>query len=94
MADYLTKRRGTRGNQSLVTAAAMPLSDGDAVPNVTFKCRVRDETIGGDNPFTFKDVTTADLMAGQRVVLFAVRFQRLYFGGHFSGQVCTLLIER
>jgi thioredoxin-dependent peroxiredoxin len=50
----------------------MPLTDGDAVPMVTFKCRVRDESIGGENPFTFKDVTTADIMAGKRVVIFAV----------------------
>ena len=50
----------------------MPLTDGDQVPAVTFKCRVRDETIGGPNPFTFKDVTTSDIMAGKRIVLFAV----------------------
>lgn len=39
---------------------------------VTFKCRVRDESIGGDNPFTWKDVTTEDIMKGKRVVIFAL----------------------
>ena len=39
---------------------------------VTFKCRVRDDSIGGDNPFTWKDVKTEDLMKGKRVVLFAL----------------------
>jgi hypothetical protein len=39
---------------------------------VTFKCRVRDASIGGENPFTWKDVTTEDLMKGKRVVVFAL----------------------
>lgn len=31
------------------------------VPNVTFKTRVRDESIGGSNPFRWQDVTSADI---------------------------------
>jgi thioredoxin-dependent peroxiredoxin len=42
------------------------------VPNVVFKARVRDASIEGPNPFKFKDVTTEDLFAGKRVVLFAL----------------------
>lgn len=42
------------------------------VPNVTFKTRVRDESVGGDNPFRWQDVTTQDLFAGKKVVLFAL----------------------
>lgn len=42
------------------------------VPNVTFKTRVRDESIGGDNPFDWKDVTTDDLFAGKKVVVFSL----------------------
>jgi len=42
------------------------------VPSVVFKARVRDESIGGPNPFTWKDVSTNDLFAGKRVVLFAL----------------------
>ena len=42
------------------------------IPKVTFKCRVRDAKIGGDNPFTWKDVTTDDIFKGKRVALFAL----------------------
>ncbi|MEM9693800.1 MAG: peroxiredoxin, partial [Myxococcota bacterium] len=31
------------------------------VPNVTFKTRVRDESVGGPNPFRWQDVTSDDL---------------------------------
>jgi len=39
------------------------------VPSVTFKTRVRDDSIDGDNPYRWEDVTTWDLFAGKRVVL-------------------------
>jgi len=42
------------------------------LPNVVFKTRVRDESIGGDNPFRWDDKTTADYFAGKRVVLFSL----------------------
>ncbi len=42
------------------------------LPDVTFKTRVRDESIGGDNPFRWEDKTTADYFAGKRAVLFAL----------------------
>ena len=41
------------------------------VPEVTFKTRVRDESVGG-NPFRWQDRTSADIFAGRRVVLFAL----------------------
>ncbi|WP_448381661.1 redoxin family protein [Gloeomargarita sp.] len=44
----------------------------DRVPDVVFKTRVRDESIGGDNPFRWQDLTTQDIFAGKKVVLFAV----------------------
>jgi len=47
-------------------------AEGSTVPAVTFKCRVRDEKIGGDNPFTWKDVTTDHIFKGKRVVVFAL----------------------
>jgi peroxiredoxin len=50
----------------------MPIAEGETVPAVVFKARVRDESIGGPNPFTWKDVSTADLFSGKRVVLFAL----------------------
>lgn len=42
------------------------------VPNVVFKTRVRDESIGGDNPFRWQDVTTDDVFKDKSVVIFAL----------------------
>ncbi len=42
------------------------------VPNVTFKTRVRDESVSGDNPFRWQDVTTHDIFQNKRIVLFAL----------------------
>jgi thioredoxin-dependent peroxiredoxin len=42
------------------------------VPAVTFKTRVRDETIEGPNPFRWEDVTTDDLFKDKKVVLFSL----------------------
>jgi peroxiredoxin len=44
----------------------------ESVPNVTFKTRVRDESIEGENPFRWQDVTTADIFASKRVVVFSL----------------------
>jgi thioredoxin-dependent peroxiredoxin len=42
------------------------------VPDVVFKTRVRDESIGGDNPFRWQDVTTKDVFAGKKVIVFSL----------------------
>lgn len=42
------------------------------IPFVTFHTRVRDESIGGDNPYRWQDVTTDDLFKGKKVVLFSL----------------------
>lgn len=42
------------------------------VPSAIFKTRVRDESIGGDNPFRWQDVTTDDIFKSKRIVLFAL----------------------
>lgn len=42
------------------------------IPQVIFKTRVRDESIGGDNPYRWQDISSADLFAGKRVVVFAL----------------------
>ena len=41
-------------------------------PNVTFKTRVRDESIGGENPFRWQDVTSDDIFKGKKVVIVAL----------------------
>ncbi len=42
------------------------------VPDVVFKTRVRDESIGGENPFKWQDVTTKEVFAGKRVIIFSL----------------------
>ncbi|KXJ44883.1 MAG: peroxiredoxin [Cycloclasticus sp.] len=42
------------------------------VPQVTFKTRVRDASIEGDNPFRWQDVTTADIFKGKKIVVLAL----------------------
>jgi len=44
----------------------------EKVPSVVFKTRVRDESIGGSNPFRWEDRTTQDVFAGKRVVVFSL----------------------
>lgn len=42
------------------------------IPNITLKTRIRDDGAGGDNPFRWQDVQTADLFKGKKVVMFAL----------------------
>jgi thioredoxin-dependent peroxiredoxin len=42
------------------------------VPQVTFKTRVRDEAVGGDNPFKWQDITSDEVFSGKNVVVFAL----------------------
>ena len=37
-----------------------------------FKCRVRDASIEGPNPYKWKDVASSDIFAGKRAVVFAL----------------------
>lgn len=42
------------------------------VPQVTFKTRVRDESVTGSNPYRWEDQTTDDIFAGRKVVVFSL----------------------
>lgn len=42
------------------------------VPDVVFKTRVRDESIGGDNPFKWQDLPSSKVFGGRRIVLFSL----------------------
>ena len=44
----------------------------NSVPQVTFKTRVRDESIGGENPFRWQDLTSDDVFKGKNIVVFAL----------------------
>jgi peroxiredoxin len=45
---------------------------GKKVPFVTFRTRVRDESIEGPNPFRWDDKTSDDYFKGKKVVLFSL----------------------
>jgi peroxiredoxin len=45
---------------------------GRTVPDVTFRTRVRDESIDGPNPFRWQEVTSNDYFKGKRVILFSL----------------------
>lgn len=42
------------------------------VPQVTFKTRVRDESVEGPNPYRWQDVTSDEIFKGKKVVVFAL----------------------
>lgn len=42
------------------------------IPQVVFKTRVRDESVEGENPFRWQDVSSNDIFAGKTVVVFAL----------------------
>ncbi|WP_225204518.1 peroxiredoxin [Novosphingobium huizhouense] len=42
------------------------------IPDVVLKTRVRDESVGGDNPFRWQDLRVRDAFAGRKVVLFSL----------------------
>jgi thioredoxin-dependent peroxiredoxin len=44
----------------------------DNVPDATFHTRIRNEAIGGPNPFEWKTLTSDNVFASKRVVLFAL----------------------
>ena len=44
----------------------------EKVPSVKFQTRVRDESIEGDNPFRWQEVTSEELFAGKRVIVFSL----------------------
>ncbi len=41
-------------------------------PSATFKTRIRNDALEGDNPFEWKDLTSDDVFGAKRVVLFAL----------------------
>jgi peroxiredoxin len=42
------------------------------VPKVTFKTRIRDESIGGENPYRWQDITADEIFGGKKVVVFGL----------------------
>jgi len=48
------------------------LPEQSRVPEVIFKTRVRDTSVEGPNPFRWQDVTTKDVFAGKKIVIFSL----------------------
>ncbi len=46
--------------------------EGKKVPNVVFKTRIRDESVGGENPFRWQDVPSDEIFKEKRIVVFAL----------------------
>lgn len=42
------------------------------VPNIIFKTRVRDDAVGGENPYRWQDFSTDDYFKDKRVVVFSL----------------------
>jgi peroxiredoxin len=45
---------------------------GSIVPSASFKIRVRDESVEGPNPFRWDEMTTFDIFASKRVIVFSL----------------------
>ena len=43
-----------------------------SIPDVTFQTRVRDDSLGGDNPFKWEAKTSSDYFTNKRVILFSL----------------------
>jgi peroxiredoxin len=61
-----------RPRQGDVAANPQEAPMDQTVPNVIFKTRVRDESVGGENPFRWQDRTTDEIFGKKRVVVFAL----------------------
>jgi thioredoxin-dependent peroxiredoxin len=61
-----------RENPSTVEDTNMQQPQKTTVPNVTFKTRVRDERVEGPNPFRWQDLSSEEIFAGQKVVVFSL----------------------
>jgi thioredoxin-dependent peroxiredoxin len=46
--------------------------EGRTLPDVVFKTRVRDESVGGSNPYRWQDMTTRDFFGKKRIVAFSL----------------------
>lgn len=42
------------------------------VPSATFKTRVRDDSVSGENPFRWQELSTDDIFKGKKVVVFSL----------------------
>lgn len=65
------KRKFVSSTMSSTMSSTTAISEGTAIPNITFKTRTRIES-SDENPFDWKDLTSDDLFKGKRIVLFSL----------------------
>lgn len=46
--------------------------EGAQVPDVIFKTRVRDESVGGENPYRWQDVSSKEIFDDKKIVVFGL----------------------
>lgn len=49
-----------------------PLKEEARVPEVVFKTRMRDESVGGENPYRWQDVSSKEIFGDKKVVVFGL----------------------
>ena len=49
--------------------AHTPKKEGTKVPDIVFKTRVRDESIGDDNPYRWQDVSSKEIFESKKIVI-------------------------
>jgi peroxiredoxin len=49
-----------------------PKKEGAHVPEVVFKTRVRDASVGGENPYRWQDVSSKEIFNGRKVLVFGL----------------------
>lgn len=50
----------------------METMENKKVPDVIFKTRVRDESVDGENPFRWQDLSSDEIFKGKKIVLFGL----------------------
>jgi len=65
--------------------------EGKKVPGVIFKTRVRDESVGGENPYRWQEVSTDDIFKGKKIIVFALpgAFTPTCSSAHLPGYEAT-----
>lgn len=61
-----------RARAQIRSSVVMTLGIPKKLPSVTFHTRVRDDSLPQPNPFRWQDVTSEELFAGKKVVLFSL----------------------
>lgn len=54
------------------TMTSLPLAEGAHIPDAIFKTRVRDESVGGENPYRWQDATSDEIFKDKTVVVFGL----------------------